>query len=620
MNSQRKRFPAGQGSMHFLAWIRIVAFLLLIQPAGTSGQTAATSPRIDIKVHTAGNIRRVVANGAIFPWTYRGPVCEYPPGAGLENMIAGSPVLELAAAIQDHDSLQYRYTQWWSPGRESWDTIWAVRDFDSVSIPFWPSYAGLADEDFVFQCRDEESHTERLQCPDGSKPLDLTLLPLHVTMNVSNMTWSVPPLNDVLLTRYRIVPERYGLSNLFLSLYFRGGIGLPTVSWRDNDDRSLYLPDQHLTVVTDGGLVDGVQSKNCVGYRIFLPRTISPAGLRWTTKDDFSRQSALQCVKSPSEYAAVMHGLLSSRVQMSGPMYGSNWIAVGPLEIPLGDSLEIWTAEILGQSVGDVLSKSSTLDLLAQKDFVTPRAPPAPPLRIERADKSITLQWDARTGDVDPETYKDPGRWDRMETPFEGYRVYRSTQSLEGPWTMMFECDIAPNGFAYDFGLQHRYTETGLLNHAEYYYAVTAFSKPDTVTGFASRESRLQRTMQSVTPGLPARPRVGDVAVVPNPYRSDIAYDAYDPPWERPSGAWPTWTETDRRIQFINLPRSCTITIYTLAGDRVDLIRHEDPAISFHDWNLTSYVGQAVASGLYLFTVEDRETGDVQLGKFVIIR
>ncbi|MCC6398247.1 MAG: hypothetical protein IT282_14635, partial [Bacteroidetes bacterium] len=64
----------------------------------------------------------------------------------------------------------------------------------------------------------------------------------------------------------------------------------------------------------------------------------------------------------------------------------------------------------------------------------------------------------------------------------------------------------------------------------------------------------------------------------------------------------------------------CVISIYTLAGDLVELLRHEDAELSFHDWNLTSYVGQAVASGIYLFSVEDRETGEVQVGKFVIIR
>jgi hypothetical protein len=47
---------------------------------------------------------------------------------------------------------------------------------------------------------------------------------------------------------------------------------------------------------------------------------------------------------------------------------------------------------------------------------------------------------------------------------------------------------------------------------------------------------------------------------------------------------------------------------------------HEDPTNSYHDWNLTSHVGQATASGIYLFTVEDKIHSGVQVGKFMIIK
>jgi hypothetical protein len=54
------------------------------------------------------------------------------------------------------------------------------------------------------------------------------------------------------------------------------------------------------------------------------------------------------------------------------------------------------------------------------------------------------------------------------------------------------------------------------------------------------------------------------VAAVPNPYRGDIAY-VVQPPWERPQGNRPGgWSRTG--VQFVNLPASCQIKIYTLAG------------------------------------------------------
>ena len=107
--------------------------------------------------------------------------------------------------------------------------------------------------------------------------------------------------------------------------------------------------------------------------------------------------------------------------------------------------------------------------------------------------------------------------------------------------------------------------------------------------------------------------------VIPNPYRGDISYNSFNPPWERPPSGR-DWLEQDRRIQFINLPPQCEIKIYSLAGDFVARIEHNDSSRGFHDWNLTSTSGQAVASGLYLFTVEDLKNSNVQVGKFVIIK
>ena len=92
------------------------------------------------------------------------------------------------------------------------------------------------------------------------------------------------------------------------------------------------------------------------------------------------------------------------------------------------------------------------------------------------------------------------------------------------------------------------------------------------------------------------------------------------PAWESPDGNRVRWTENDRRIQFINLPSPSEIKIYTMAGDLVDTIQHNDANRGFADWNLTSSIGQTISSGIYLFTVEDSRSGEVQVGKFVIIK
>ena len=124
----------------------------------------------------------------------------------------------------------------------------------------------------------------------------------------------------------------------------------------------------------------------------------------------------------------------------------------------------------------------------------------------------------------------------------------------------------------------------------------------------------------TIIPGPEPPQEIGSVAVVPNPYRGDIAYYQYNPPWERPGETRNRWLEQDRRVQFINLPAQCEIRIYTLAGDLVSTLRHESFEKGFEDWNLTSDIGQAVASGIYLFTVQNFNSSEVQTGKFVIIK
>ena len=149
---------------------------------------------------------------------------------------------------------------------------------------------------------------------------------------------------------------------------------------------------------------------------------------------------------------------------------------------------------------------------------------------------------------------------------------------------------------------------------------MTAYSKPDVTINIPSQETSTAASALTITPGTLPPKTVGQVAVVPNPYRGDIAYNSYDPPWEKPGGSRSQWMEQDRRIQFVNLPDRSEIKIYTLAGDLVHTIEHFDTGKGYENWNLTSSVGQAISSGIYLFTVEDKNNGNVQAGKFVIIK
>jgi hypothetical protein len=124
---------------------------------------------------------------------------------------------------------------------------------------------------------------------------------------------------------------------------------------------------------------------------------------------------------------------------------------------------------------------------------------------------------------------------------------------------------------------------------------------------------------------------LGKVLVVPNPYRVDQEYTYESGGWE---GMAKFWDESKRMVKFIHLPKGeWTLRIFTMAGDLITTISNtvangyrqggrwmgdyteERGEVS---WDLLSESNRALASGLYVFSVES-DFGN-QIGKFVLIR
>lgn len=159
--------------------------------------------------------------------------------------------------------------------------------------------------------------------------------------------------------------------------------------------------------------------------------------------------------------------------------------------------------------------------------------------------------------------------------------------------------------------------EVELFPAQSFWFAVTAFDVGDPQTGLQPLEtSRLVNTtlVYPIDEWEKVEEKDLKVVVYPNPYRIDAGYseDKYEE-----GGTY------GKRLRFINLPPRCTIRIYTLDGDLVQIIDHEkDPhslEATYDEWDLISRNTQAVVSGIYLFSVE-KDTGESQIGKFVIIK
>ena len=173
----------------------------------------------------------------------------------------------------------------------------------------------------------------------------------------------------------------------------------------------------------------------------------------------------------------------------------------------------------------------------------------------------------------------------------------------------------------------YRFEINNLLNGWQYLFSVTAFDKGDPENNLESLESNPIASMNRILPGtLPNDKDTAEVGVYPNPYYGNAYWDGS--------------TERLRKIYFYNLPSECEITIYTLSGDIVKRIQHHQGnngsnlkwfqtyASSGNQimtggedaWDLLSDNDQAIATGLYLYTVKNSNNGDIKRGKFLIIK
>jgi hypothetical protein len=96
-----------------------------------------------------------------------------------------------------------------------------------------------------------------------------------------------------------------------------------------------------------------------------------------------------------------------------------------------------------------------------------------------------------------------------------------------------------------------------------------------------------------------------NVSVVPNPYIVNSDYFNESP--------------GNYLMRFTRLPTVCSINIYTVSGEFVTRLDHNDPFSGNEWWNITNGSGSAIAPGLYIYVVET-PGGESKIGKFAIVR
>jgi hypothetical protein len=327
-----------------------------------------------------------------------------------------------------------------------------------------------------------------------------------------------------------------------------------------------------------------------------------------------------------------------------------------------GDTLHIAISFVAGYCIescpGNMIDNAETAIKLYDRGWYQSVTPPSPYVKLTPGFKKVTLEWGHHLCPTCPDPTQtwddsnhiastDPVRHSNPPHPgepggriFEGYRLYRSEDPAGelSTFTLLKQYDVidhypGENVGSYNVGIDSVFIDSPLVRGKDYYYAVTAYGIPDlsviAIPDAAHPGNFLYDTIYTTSPESPLDSKynqhinlpfsvsdhVGDVLAVPNPYRVDQNYTFENGGWE---GRAATWNETDRLIKFIHLPSTCTIRIFSLAGDLVSTINHNSATVGEESWNLLSQSNRAIASGIYIFTVES-PLGR-QIGKFVVIR
>ena len=277
--------------------------------------------------------------------------------------------------------------------------------------------------------------------------------------------------------------------------------------------------------------------------------------------------------------------------------------------------------------------------------FLVPEPPSVPNMRVELNEGTATIYWDdSAESSVDPVT---------REEDFAGYKLYRTNLGDDVRGTIstnaqvLREWDVPGGGGDFNTGFEevrmdqpvtfpgdpvdytYKYEISGMLSGWQYLFSVTAFDEGDDRT--PSLETSINANAVRVFPGTVVNTNFGSdedeyqVGVYPNPYRINAAWDGSTP--------------FNRRIMFYNLPERAEIRVYTLAGEIVATLDHDAQTYTGdtrwfrdfsapnrilsggeHAWDLLTSANQNLTTGLYLYTVYDKDSGKVQQGRFVVIK
>lgn len=209
---------------------------------------------------------------------------------------------------------------------------------------------------------------------------------------------------------------------------------------------------------------------------------------------------------------------------------------------------------------------------------------PAPALLVENTVQGENIiSWGPQV-----ESFTTP----RMQGTLDHYELYKSAHPL-GHWQKL--ATVQKRDPIFYVNGRYQFTDKNTRVGDKWYYSVLSVDALGNTSGRTNMTLRLSAIGSTL--GLE------QVYIAPNPFLVKSGY----------TGAG----NVDTQLRFYNLPKTCTIRIFSFSGQLVQTIDHNENNIQ-HAYVQITRNNQLIASGLYFYSVETPD-GSRCHGKFVII-
>ncbi len=646
--------PALAASAALVAALALVAAVLL--PHGVAAQSVTFSTRVT----NNNRIGLTTTNYGFYgnDFVSRSPSFEYPLGLGYEHMvrcglwIGASTFSAIGDTIRVTTGAVDGFQGSGGPSSTEYAPVTGITERSRLKNSRFFHPDAVSEQDFVSIFSDDPGRTP-INSPEPHYSLGA-----EITQEMYN--WSFAAFADVLIGHLTIRATKALLKDTYVGLFseLASGDKKAYSTWPPSSSGSalgswyskkLLRWDPAHRLIAEHYCQDYTAGEASCRFEIAPPWVgIMLLGIHPDTIS--TKQVGLKLWNfSPGDASrdedAEMYALLSSPWQTPPdsllPFAGGNdpveLLSVGPFDLSVDETVVVDFAFVGGLTYDELLEAADFAQLAFDFDYIVPEPPDSPRLKVVASAHAAEIYWDnSPESDVD-ETSPQPGGLD-----FQGYRVYFGEDRSDLDRIAQFDIvdtTLFNTGFdgirltppvVIDGDTMHyHYRVNGLKDGFKHFVAVTSFDTGDQqVPPF---ESGVTQNKAEVIPSLaPGESPERGVIVFPNPYKVETLWD---------SGT----LARDHYLWFANLPRRCRISIFTLSGDLVyeadfdgdtytgdnargvyDPVQELDipePSLSgaMFGWNLISREGQAVASGLYVFSVRD-QAGDVQRGKFLVIK